>query len=72
MAKRTTVMADPGTMASLRSLARQRGVSFARIAREALESKARGYRPEPTCLGSGGSGRDDLSSLAGVGRASPR
>ena len=35
-------------------------------------TKAKEYRPTPTCLGIGSSGRDDVSSRAGVGRTEPR
>lgn len=69
---RTTIMADAQTLELLRALAEQRGVSFAQIAREALRAKAREYRPRPTCLGAGSSGKTDVSSRAGVGRTEPR
>jgi hypothetical protein len=69
---RTTVMAEEEVVERLRMLARDRGVSFAEIAREALEEKAREYRPRPTCLGLGSSGRSDNSEHAGVGRTPPR
>jgi len=70
--QRTSIMADVDTLERLRALARERGVSFAEIAREALEAKAKEYRPRPTCLGVGSSGRRDVSDVAGVGRTPPR
>lgn len=69
---RTTVMAEKEVVERLRLLARDRGVSFAEIAREALVEKGREYRARPTCLGLGSSGRRDNSEHAGVGRAPPR
>ena len=60
--KRTTIMADPDTLARLRALARDRGVSFAVVVREALEEKAREYRPRPTIFGIASSGRSDIAS----------
>lgn len=53
--KRSTVMADEATVDRLRRLARQRGVSFAQVVREALEDKAETFAPAPTSLGSGAS-----------------
>ncbi len=49
--RRTTIMADEETLERLRGLARDRGVSFAEVAREALEAKAKEYRPKPTFIG---------------------
>lgn len=70
--ERTTVMADSQTLDKLRALARDRGVSFAEVVRQALDEKAREYRPRPTCLGIGSSGQGDVSDRAGVGRVPPR
>ena len=70
--KRTTIMADDETLEKLRALAHARGVSFAQVAREALEQKAEEYRPRPSCLGVGSSKRRDVSRYAGVGRTEPR
>jgi hypothetical protein len=56
----------------LRALARERGVSFAEIAREALKDKAEQVQPQPTCLGIAQSGLTDVSERAGVGRTPPR
>lgn len=70
--QRTTIMAEPETLERLRALARERGVSFAEVAREALQAKAAEYRPRPSCFGIGSSGRRDVSERAGVGRTPPR
>ncbi|MGH2724529.1 MAG: CopG family transcriptional regulator [Actinomycetota bacterium] len=70
--RRTTIMADEVTLNRLRGLARERGVSFAAVVREALEEKSREYRPKPKSLGTFDSGRTDLSEKAGVGRTPPR
>ena len=69
---RTTIMADPAILEKLRMLARERGVSLAQLAREALAEKAQELRPQLTCIGAGSSGRRDVSSRAGVGRTEPR
>jgi predicted transcriptional regulator len=62
--KRTTIMADEETLERLKGLARDRGVSFAEVAREALEAKAAEFRPKPTTLGMFDSGHTDTSELA--------
>lgn len=62
--KRTTIMADEETLERLRGIARDRGVSFAEIAREALEAKAKQYRPKPRWIGMFDSGYTDTSELA--------
>ncbi len=70
--KRTTIMAQEDTLERLRALARERGVSFAEVAREALDEKAGAFRPRPKSLGVGDSGRRDVSRVAGVGRTPSR
>jgi hypothetical protein len=45
----------------LRQEAGERGVSLATVIREALEEKARGFRPKPRSLGIGDSGRTDIA-----------
>jgi hypothetical protein len=62
--ERTTIMADEAVVERLRALARDRGVSFAEVVREALEVKAAEYRPRPRSLGLFSSGRDDGSMAA--------
>ena len=44
-------MADPIVMERLKALAKERGVSLAAVVREALEEKAKDYRPKPTWIG---------------------
>ena len=51
--ERTTVMADPAVLERLKRLARQRGVPFSEVVREALADKAREFRPKPASLGAG-------------------
>lgn len=69
--QRTTIMADEHTLERLRALARDRGVSFAEVTREALQEKADRYRPKPTSLGMFDSGRSDGSRLASEGTPEP-
>jgi hypothetical protein len=59
--ERTTVMARPETLDRLRALARDRGTSFAEVVREALDEKAKEYRPTPTSLGIVSSGGSDVA-----------
>jgi ribbon-helix-helix CopG family protein len=70
--KRTTIMAEESTLERLRALARERGVSFAEVTREALAQKAEEYRPRPKSLGSGQSGKLSVSDHAGVVRTETR
>lgn len=66
---RTTVMADQITMNRLKGLARERGVSLATVVREALEDKAREYRPKPTWIGMFDSGApSDVAGTTAVER----
>lgn len=55
-------MAEPQTIDRLKALAKQRGVSFGAVVREALDEKSREYRPPLTCIGTGRSGRSDIST----------
>jgi hypothetical protein len=54
-------MADPIVMERLKALAAERGVSVSALIREALEQKARAYRPKPR-LGIARSGGGDIAS----------
>lgn len=65
-------MAERATLTRLRNLARSRGVSFAALAREALEEKAATYRPKPLSLGAGQSSATSTASTAGGERQPPR
>ncbi|MHB8512768.1 MAG: ribbon-helix-helix protein, CopG family [Actinomycetota bacterium] len=69
---RTTIMADEGTIKKLRMLAKERGVSFAEIVREALRHKAEELRPKLTFLGSVSGTRSDTLEKFGSGRVPPR
>jgi hypothetical protein len=70
--ERTTIMAERETLARLRKLARSRGVSFAALAREALDEKAASYRPRPVSLGSGQSPPASTAATQGGERQPPR
>jgi hypothetical protein len=70
--QRTTIMADESTIEELRNLARERGVSFAVVVREALDEKARSYRPRPTSLGTGQSSPSRTAAMRGSRRQPPR
>lgn len=66
---RTTVMADAITMNKLKGLAEERGVSLATVVREALEEKARAFRPKPLSLGMFDSGEEsDIASTLATER----
>jgi Ribbon-helix-helix protein, copG family len=69
---RTTIMAHDETVERLKGLARQRGVSFAEVVREALDEKAASYRPKPTSLGAGQSSPSRTASRVGSRRQPPR
>lgn len=70
--ERTTIMAEEETLARLRDLARSRGVSFAALAREALDEKAASYRPKPVSLGAGQSSSSSTAATGGGERQPPR
>jgi hypothetical protein len=59
--RRVTIAAPDDLIERLRREATDRGVSLAIVIREALENKARSYRPKPRSLGIGDSGRTDVS-----------
>ena len=63
--QRTTIIADEEVLERLRRLAADRRVSLATIIREALDEKAKTYRPKPRILGMGDSGRSDISRRIG-------
>lgn len=69
---RTTVMADEITLERLKELARERGVSFAQVVREALEEKARAHQPKPRSLGVGHSAGGATARAEASGRQPPR
>jgi hypothetical protein len=51
--ERTTIMADPATLARLREIAQEEGRSLADVIREALEERAHRRRPPLHFLGVG-------------------
>ncbi len=59
--RRTTIVAPDEVLDKIRTIAAERRMSMADIIREALEEKAAAYRPRPRSLGSGDSGRTDIS-----------
>jgi hypothetical protein len=70
--ERTTIMAEEHVLDRLRALARDRGVSFAEVVREALDEKAAEFRPRPRSLGVADSGRGDIASTTATERVPPR
>jgi len=70
--ERTTIMAEAEVLNRLRALARDRGTSMAEVVREALEEKAREYRPKPKSLGIAASGRPDTARTVATERVPPR
>lgn len=60
--ERTTIVADERVLERLRALAHDRGVSFAEVVREALETKAGEFRPTPRSIGIASSGGADVAS----------
>jgi hypothetical protein len=69
---RTTIMASEELLARLRCMAAERGVSMATLIREALEEKARSYRPRPRSLGIGASGYTDTARRTAEERPAAR
>lgn len=67
-------MADEKTLQRLRALARERGVSFAEVVREALEDKAAEHHPPLLSVGSGESKgpRRDAARKEATRRVPPR
>ena len=59
--RRTTIVAPDDLLERLRRVAAERGISVAALIREALEEKARSWRPKPRSLGIGDSGRTDIA-----------
>jgi hypothetical protein len=59
--RRTTIVAPDELLERLRREAIDREVSLATVIREALEEKARAYRPKARSLGIGDSGRTDIA-----------
>jgi predicted CopG family antitoxin len=68
---RTTIIADDHVIARLKGLARERGISFSQVVREALEEKAREHRPKPKSIGVFRSSRTDIASTDATERVPP-
>jgi hypothetical protein len=68
---RTSIVADDHVIARLKGLARERGVSFSQVVREALEEKASTYRPKPKSIGVFRSSRTDIASTDATERVPP-
>jgi hypothetical protein len=62
---RTTIVAPDELLEHLRLLAARRRVSLATVIREALEQKAKEYRPKPKSIGMGDSGSGDTARRVG-------
>ena len=69
---RTTISIPDELLRRLRLIAAERRTSIAALAREALEEKARSYRPGPRSLGIGASGLADTARRTAEERAEPR
>jgi metal-responsive CopG/Arc/MetJ family transcriptional regulator len=70
--ERTTISIPDELLQRLRVMAAERRTSIAALVREALEEKARSYRPRPRSLGIGASGHTDTSRRTSEERAEPR
>ncbi len=69
---RTTISLPEELLERLRAMAAERRTSMAALIREALEEKAKSYRPRPRSWGIGASGHTDTASKAGDMRPEPR
>jgi hypothetical protein len=69
--ERTTVMADPETLARLREIAREERRPLAEIIREALEDRARRPRPALRFLGIGASQPGTGPTAKEIGELTP-
>ena len=69
--RRITIVAPEELLERLRRVAAERGSSLAAVVREALEEKAKTYRPRPRSLGIGDSGRSDIARRAAEEPAIP-
>ena len=69
---RTTISIDEGTLQALRLMAAERGVSIAKLVREAIDEKLTTRRVKPRSLGIGSSVARDTSRRAGEERPEPR
>ncbi len=70
--ERTTISVPGELLQRLRLMAAERRTSVASLVRDALEEKAKSYRPRPRSLGIGASGYDDTARRTGEERVEPR
>ncbi|MBI4311922.1 MAG: ribbon-helix-helix protein, CopG family [Chloroflexi bacterium] len=70
--ERTTISIPDELLERLRLMAAERRTSMAALVREALEEKARSYRPKPKSLGIGASGHTDTARRSADFRPEPR
>ena len=70
--KRTTISLPDELLQRLRLIAAERRTSIASLIREALEEKARSYRPPPRRVGVGASGHVDTARRSAEERVEPR
>ena len=70
--ERTTISLPDGLLKRLRLIAAERDTSMAALVREALEEKAKSYRPRPRSLGIGFSGLTDTARRASDLQPEPR
>lgn len=70
--ERTTISLPEELLQRLRVIAAERRTSIAALVREALEEKARSYRPRPRSWGIGASVYTDTASKAGDMLPEPR
>ena len=70
--KRTTISISGELLERLRLMAAERRTSMATLIREALEEKAKAFRPHPRSLGIGASGHTDTARRTGEERPEPR
>ncbi|MBA3739743.1 MAG: ribbon-helix-helix protein, CopG family [Chloroflexi bacterium] len=69
---RTTLTIPAELRIRLRRLAADRGVSMAKIVREAIDEKLAGARPRPRSMGIGASGSTDVARRSADERPEPR
>jgi len=70
--ERTTISIPNELLEQLRKMAAEKRTSMAFLIREALEEKAKAYRPPPRSLGMGSSGHTDTARRASDERPEPR
>ena len=70
--ERTTISVPGELLQRLRLMAAERRTSVASLVRDALEEKAKSYRPRPRSLGIGASGYGDTACRTGEERVEPR